>query len=705
MDAKCQLMWQIDGRRKTVDEHGEESEANVTRRLQIQWEDKAYDDAFIVLVYPDVNFGPRKQFLGRLLDSSEVSRIEQIRRWYRLCSEEHAENCGIDHANSERFEDLRHESYFGVIDVNAMRLTALPEGEMEYAALSYTWGPHAATLFQTTQRNVYQLQKPDGLNHVWDQLPKTIQDAIELVRELGIGYLWIDSLCILQGDAEVWGLNSNHMDTIYGYASLTICAADGDDANAGLVALHPNRSTHGSHATQYVGTIGRDTKLMVVYPSETYIGRSTWNKRAWTFQERVLSKRLLIFAEGRVYFLCRSSTMSEDIYEEAFPAGWWIELLHVPMQQYQKTSSHPFLVYKYSVPLYTCRVLTHQHDILAAFSGIGKEIGSRLNGELIFGLPNSYFDLALLWKSDSARERRYGRDGKLKFPSWSWCGWKGTRMAYAPAFTAGVDSDINGWLNTRTWITWYIRDGQGNLRLVWDSLLHRDDQGDIDRKWRSYSWWEINPDNCDPVDSKGFRTRDRYGRPLNPQMRTKERDIFHRTMPKYPYQVRMVPPGKWSTRPQGRIEERTEDQRFLQFWTWSAHFRLVPAVNDPLRESHKPQQVPFLIIGENALVGMISLNWKWLDRVTHESRHEFIAISEAKYMYDQEMPLLQDAEVARHVAEGWTAYNVLLLEYDDEIDTVARRAGLGKIWKADFKRGYLMPGQEESMVWKEIILG
>lgn len=695
-------MWQIDGRRKTVDDHGEEAEANVTRKLQIQWLAQSYDDAYIVLVYPEVNFGPKKQFLGRLLEPSPESKVEQIRRWYLLCSNEHADHCGIDHASSERFEDLRHESYFGVIDVNSMRLTALPEDQLEYAALSYTWGPEAATLFQTTQRNVEQLKKPGGLNIVWSQLPKTIQDAIELVRKLGIGYLWIDSLCIVQGDAEVWGLNSNHMDTIYGYASLTICAADGDDANAGLRALSPAQSTQESSATQqYVGTIGRDTKLMVVYPSETYIARSAWNNRAWTFQERVLSKRLLIFAEGRVYFLCRSSTMSEDIYEEAFPAGWWIELLHVPMKQYQQTSSHPFLVYKYSIPLYTCRVLTHQHDILAAFSGIGKEIGSRLNGELIFGLPNSYFDLALLWKSDSARERRYGKDGKLKFPSWSWCGWKGTRMSYTSTFTAGCESNINEWLTSRTWITWYIRDGQGNLRLVWDSLLHRDTQGDIDQRWRGYSWWNIDPPNDVPCDSEGLSLLDRYGRQLEPSARKRERDVFYRTMPKYPYQVRMVPPGKWSTRPQGRVEERSEDQRFLQFWTWSAHFHLAPAAHKYQETLSKPQQVPFEILDEIGLtVGTISLDWKWLDRVTPESIHEFIAISETKYMAHS-----RTIAGRTDVGPRWDAYNVLLLEYDDEIDTVARRAGLGKIYKKAFDRGLLVPGQKAGKVWKEVILG
>ncbi|KAF2140095.1 uncharacterized protein K452DRAFT_289491 [Aplosporella prunicola CBS 121167] len=32
----------------------------------------------------------------------------------------------------------------------------------------------------------------------WNQLPKTYQDAVTVVRELNVRYILIDSLCILQ---------------------------------------------------------------------------------------------------------------------------------------------------------------------------------------------------------------------------------------------------------------------------------------------------------------------------------------------------------------------------------------------------------------------------------------------------------------------------------------------------------------------------
>ena len=190
-----------------------------------------------------------------------------------MCVNEHADNCAID-LSSEQFEDLRKESYFGVIDLETMRLTSLPKGE-SYAALSYTWGriKPGETRFRTTLQNVDDLKEEWGIYKVEEQLPLTIRDAMKLVRELGIRYLWVDSLCILQGDADLWALNASRMDSVYGYASLTICAADGEDAHCGLKALHPP-SRYGHHDKQCVERIMPDMQLMVAYPSENFVKQS-----------------------------------------------------------------------------------------------------------------------------------------------------------------------------------------------------------------------------------------------------------------------------------------------------------------------------------------------------------------------------------------------------------------------------------------------
>lgn len=99
------------------------------------------------------------------------------------------------------------------------------------------------------------------------------------------------------------------MDLIYGHAQLTICAADGKGAREGLRAM--DRTKHNS--VQHTAEILPGFHPMLTKASESAIRYSQWNKRAWTFQERLLSPRTSIFVDGRVYFQCRSTGMFEDI--------------------------------------------------------------------------------------------------------------------------------------------------------------------------------------------------------------------------------------------------------------------------------------------------------------------------------------------------------------------------------------------------------
>ena len=109
--------------------------------------------------------------------------------------------------------------------------------------------------------------------------------------ELNIGapanlYVTINS--IIQADNErdddeeghdgLWEITAGQMDMIYGHASLTICAADGEDSSAGLRALHASPDKH--QERQCFEKISPNMQLMVTYPSESYVERSVWNQRA-----------------------------------------------------------------------------------------------------------------------------------------------------------------------------------------------------------------------------------------------------------------------------------------------------------------------------------------------------------------------------------------------------------------------------------------
>lgn len=80
-------------------------------------------------------------------------------------------------------------------------------------------------------------------------LPKTILDAITLARNLGVRFLWTDSLCIIQGGSnearEDWARESSMMASVYGGAWLTIAASWGKTMHAGIYRVRAGFGSHG----------------------------------------------------------------------------------------------------------------------------------------------------------------------------------------------------------------------------------------------------------------------------------------------------------------------------------------------------------------------------------------------------------------------------------------------------------------------------
>jgi hypothetical protein len=100
-----------------------------------------------------------------------------------------------------------------------------------YAALSYCWG--ASLPLKTTTANLEAHQSAIG----FDTLPRTLQDAILIVRWMGIGYVWIDCLCILQDSKADWEYEAARMADVYSNAYLTLAASRAEHCNEGFLGL------------------------------------------------------------------------------------------------------------------------------------------------------------------------------------------------------------------------------------------------------------------------------------------------------------------------------------------------------------------------------------------------------------------------------------------------------------------------------------
>lgn len=114
------------------------------------------------------------------------------------------------------------------------------EVDSRYVALSYCWGdreelkqrPSLVTTSATLRDHLRSLPL--------SRLPRTIVDAIVLTRRLGVCYLWVARLCIIQDCAEDWEIESSKMSAIYGGAFLTLAAAWGSSVHDGLFTVRPS---------------------------------------------------------------------------------------------------------------------------------------------------------------------------------------------------------------------------------------------------------------------------------------------------------------------------------------------------------------------------------------------------------------------------------------------------------------------------------
>ena len=94
--------------------------------------------------------------------------------------------------------------------------------EGRYVALSHCWGTASLSNpgFKTERHNYDDLQA----GFVLESVPALFRDAIVTTWKLGIQYLWIDSLCIIQDSKDDWEAESAKMGSVYRNAYVTIVA-------------------------------------------------------------------------------------------------------------------------------------------------------------------------------------------------------------------------------------------------------------------------------------------------------------------------------------------------------------------------------------------------------------------------------------------------------------------------------------------------
>ncbi|CAE7218736.1 HET-domain-containing protein [Pyrenophora teres f. teres] len=280
----------------------------------------------------------------------------------------------------------------------------------KYVCLSHCWG--GVEIIRTKNATLTQYEK--GIP--WEDLSLTFQEAITFAFRLGYEYIWIDSLCIIQDNVEDWRLEGSRMSQIYTGAALTLAATASSDGSGGCFRRHERPAlTHVS----YPAADGSKMRLGVrlgVENTNWHGARLPLLGRAWAFQERLLSHRVLHFLEEELLWECRHNTSFE-----LFAQGnnvWEHEIRHSTSSFKSILSLDKIgIVQKWQeiICQYSALQLTEEDDIFPALQGIGKYMSEYIRSNYLAGLWEIDLIEGLLWYTTS-----HIRPLKWRSTSWSW---------------------------------------------------------------------------------------------------------------------------------------------------------------------------------------------------------------------------------------------------------------------------------------------
>lgn len=343
--------------------------------------------------------------------TSTLASFDQLSAWVQTCTQNHRK-CGAD-VSTALPNWVLHINWG--LEQPHVRLVNGTSKMGKYICLSHHWGSdpsaHPLRLLRSNKSEFEQ-----GIP--WSSIPRTFRDVLLVVRRLGIDFLWIDSLCIIQEDDDDWHREAAAMCQYYQSSWLTIAATISADSNQGLYSFMD--SFHG--AKELSGSIFIRASLEHPFPTQKWdIKRFPLLSRGWVYQERLLPPRVIQFTQGELIFECR----------EGFWCGCGIykSLEHnkvAPKFSYnqmllQGGSSNPEIWHEI-ISEYSRHNLSFAKDKLPAISGIAKQLESSSKGKLgqyLAGLWEKNIKIDLLWYCTN-RPRLCERPQPRSAPTWSW---------------------------------------------------------------------------------------------------------------------------------------------------------------------------------------------------------------------------------------------------------------------------------------------
>ncbi|RFU76734.1 hypothetical protein TARUN_5537 [Trichoderma arundinaceum] len=325
--------------------------------------------------------------------------------------------------------------------VESHSLADMDRKPQPYLALSYCWGTKAPSL-TTTKSNYAQLKTSIS----YDTMPKAYQDTVRIARALGVKYIWIDALCIIQDDTRDWETESQMMAEIFRNSLVTIIPLRSMSSNDGFLERNPSLKINyhssewnisGSFFLRHI-PFSYESAESSIRAAPTFSDRpvslelhnSHWQTRGWTFQEDVFAMRRLYFGQLMMYWdsLKPADVMrTEDkIIDDKLDRIGTAELSIIHSSEPWR-GDYDYDGWYYPILKYCKKKLTYETDRLPAVSSYAKLIASKSEDTYLAGLWKKNLHRGLLWKIHRRERRTFSEvlrklttPSKYIAPSWSW---------------------------------------------------------------------------------------------------------------------------------------------------------------------------------------------------------------------------------------------------------------------------------------------
>ena len=245
---------------------------------------------------------------GKLPDGKDENQFEIINHWLANCDQNHSHTTCKPSPHIMSFSSTSNSTTkhlpTRVIDVGQTGSDTVhlvetdPTDTGDWVALSHQWGPDPKTHFRTTIHTLDQHKR--GIPFA--SLPSTFQDAITVTRALpGCRYLWIDSICVVQGEGGDFNKEAKRMEQVYSGAYCVLASSRAKHQQDGFLK--------GLDRRDCVALVGRgtDAPFYICEKIDDFDGhvlRGALNLRGWVLQEHALARRTVFFTDKQMYFEC-----------------------------------------------------------------------------------------------------------------------------------------------------------------------------------------------------------------------------------------------------------------------------------------------------------------------------------------------------------------------------------------------------------------